>query len=58
MGNVPPGDMARTFNTGIGCIMVVAEEDSERTVSLLKENGFDSYVIGRIARGNKEVKYE
>lgn len=58
MGNVPPGDMARTFNTGIGCIMVVAEEDSERTVFLLKENGFDSYVIGRIARGNKEVKYE
>jgi phosphoribosylformylglycinamidine cyclo-ligase len=58
MGNVPGDDMARTFNMGIGCIMVVPEEVSESALSLLRASGFDSYVIGSIVKGNKEVKYE
>lgn len=58
MGNVPPSDMARTFNMGIGCIMVVPEESSEDAVSLLKEAGFDSYIIGSVVKGKREVKYE
>ncbi len=58
MGNVPERDMARTFNMGVGCIVAVRSEDSEMALSLLKESGFDSYIIGSIVRGNKEVKYE
>lgn len=58
MGNVPERDMMRTFNMGVGCIMAVSPEDSEKALSLLKEGGFDSYIIGSIVRGNKEVKYE
>lgn len=58
MGNVPSLDMARTFNMGIGCIMVIAEKDSENATSLLKGNGFDSYVIGSVIQSKKEVKYE
>ncbi len=58
MGNVPPDDMARTFNMGIGCIVIVPRKHAEISLSLLKESGFDSYIIGNIVRGKKEVTYE
>jgi phosphoribosylformylglycinamidine cyclo-ligase len=58
MGNVPSDDMARTFNMGIGCIIVVPQKDAEISVSLLKESGFDSYEIGSVVHGKKEVRYE
>jgi phosphoribosylformylglycinamidine cyclo-ligase len=58
MGNVPQEDMARTFNMGIGCIMVVPQETAGNAVSLLGEAGFNSYIIGSVVKGKKEVKYE
>ncbi|MCL4474817.1 MAG: phosphoribosylformylglycinamidine cyclo-ligase [Nitrospirae bacterium] len=58
MGNVPSDDMAGTFNMGIGYIVVVSQKDAEISVSLLKESGFDSYVIGNVVQGKKEVRYE
>lgn len=57
-GNVPVNDMKRTFNMGIGCILVVPEKDAGDAVGLLKEAGFDSYVIGTVVKGKKEVRYE
>lgn len=57
-GNVPADDMRKTFNMGIGYIIVVPEEKAEDAVSILKENGFDSDKIGKIVTGNKEVRYE
>ncbi len=58
MGAVPADDMRRTFNMGIGYIMVVPSGEADQTVSFLRESGFDSYVIGRVVKGNKEVIYE
>lgn len=58
MGNVPAQDMARTFNMGVGCIMVVPETSSDNAVSLLRAAGFDSSIIGSVTQGNKEVTYE
>ena len=58
MGNVPVNDMRRTFNMGIGYIFVVPEKDAGDTVGLLKNAGFDSYVIGTVVKGKKEVRYE
>lgn len=57
-GNISVGDMRRTFNMGIGFIMVVQEDMAGDTVSILKDAGFDSYVIGNTVKGNKEVRYE
>lgn len=57
IGNVPRQDMARTFNMGIGCILVVPEEGAENAVSLLKAAGFNSCIIGSVVKGSKEVKY-
>ncbi|HYA31742.1 MAG TPA: phosphoribosylformylglycinamidine cyclo-ligase, partial [Thermodesulfovibrionales bacterium] len=58
MGNVPPQDMARTFNMGVGCIMIVPETSSDNAVALLRAAGFDSSIIGSVTHGNKEVTYE
>lgn len=58
LGNVPEDDMRKTFNMGIGYIMVVPEERAEDAIGILKKTGFDSYIIGKIVSGKKEVRYE
>ncbi|GAB4412333.1 MAG: phosphoribosylformylglycinamidine cyclo-ligase [Thermodesulfovibrionales bacterium] len=58
MGRVPIDDMRRTFNMGIGYIMVVPGDVSGNAVSILNGIGFDSYIIGSIEKGMKEVRYD
>ncbi len=52
LGNVSDKEMFRTFNMGIGMIVICAEEDKES----LKENLAECFEIGKIIEGNKEVK--
>jgi len=54
-GNVLEEEMFRTFNMGIGLILVVDKRDAERTVALLKEKGEVPYVIGEITEGEGKV---
>ncbi len=56
-GGVPDEDMKRTFNMGIGYILVVERKEQEKTLHLLNNNGFDAYSIGRVEKGIKGVKY-
>ncbi|HVE56845.1 MAG TPA: phosphoribosylformylglycinamidine cyclo-ligase [Pyrinomonadaceae bacterium] len=51
LGNVADAEMFRTFNMGIGMIVICAEEDKE----FLKENLGECFEIGRVVEGNKEV---
>jgi phosphoribosylformylglycinamidine cyclo-ligase len=54
-GNVDDAEMARTFNCGIGMIVVVAREDADRAASLLREAGETVFVVGDIrARDGSE----
>jgi phosphoribosylformylglycinamidine cyclo-ligase len=49
-GAVPREDMLRTFNMGVGLILVVAAADADRTIGALRAAGEpDARVIGRIA---------
>ncbi len=54
-GNIPERDMYNTFNMGIGMALIVDNKDVEKTIEILKENGEQAYVIGKIVEGNKEV---
>ena len=45
-GNVSEHDMFNTFNMGVGMSIVVAKEDVEKAISVLKANGEDAYVLG------------
>lgn len=57
-GNISDADMFKTFNMGIGMIVVVAQEDVEKATELLKAAGEDVHRIGRIGFGNKQVVYQ
>ena len=52
LGNVSDHEMFRTFNMGIGMIVVVSEENGEHVKAAIP----DCVQIGSIAAGNKEVK--
>ena len=54
-GNIPERDMFNTFNMGVGMSIVVAKEDAEKAIEVLKANGEDAYVIGEIIAGEDKV---
>jgi phosphoribosylformylglycinamidine cyclo-ligase len=56
-GNVPDEDMKKTFNMGIGYIIIVDEKMKEKTINILKKKGFDAHLIGRIEKGAEGVSY-
>jgi phosphoribosylformylglycinamidine cyclo-ligase len=56
-GNVPANDMKRTFNMGIGFVVIVDDNDKEESVRILKKKGFGAYHIGVIKKGVKGIRY-
>ncbi|CUH96319.1 Phosphoribosylformylglycinamidine cyclo-ligase [Propionispora sp. 2/2-37] len=54
-GQVAWTEMYRTFNMGIGMILVVPEEQADRVQANLTERGEASYRIGRVIPGSREV---
>ena len=54
-GNIPQRDMFNTFNMGVGMSVVVAAEEAELALSVLKEQGEDAYIIGRIEESDEKV---
>ena len=55
VGNIPERDMFNTFNMGVGMSIVVAKEDAEKALEILKENGEDAYVIGKVIKSDEKV---
>ena len=57
-GGVPDADMLRTFNMGVGLIVVAAEKDSGTVLDgLVKGGAPDARAIGRIVGGGEGVRY-
>lgn len=54
-GNIPERDMFNTFNMGVGMSVVVAPEDADRTLEILRAHGEDAYVIGKIIASDEKV---
>ena len=58
-GGIEEEEMFRTFNCGIGLVLVVRKKDAEGTIKTLKDFGESPYLIGRIAsRGRREKDVE
>ena len=51
-GNVTDTEMYRTFNCGVGMVIVVAKEDQAKTLSTFTEVGESPWVIGHIQQNN------
>ena len=50
-GNIEPGEMARTFNCGIGMVLAVQPELASEVVAELEQAGEDVVHVGEIADG-------
>jgi phosphoribosylformylglycinamidine cyclo-ligase len=57
LGNVAEDEMMRTFNMGIGMVLVVPANRFKRVQSLVEKCGEKSYLIGRIVKGERKVLY-
>ncbi len=54
-GNIDERDMFNTFNMGVGMSVVVAKEDEDQALGILKANGENAYTVGRIVKSETKV---
>ena len=54
-GGITERDMFNTFNMGVGMSIVVAKEDADKALEILKANGEDAYIIGEIVSSDEKV---
>jgi phosphoribosylformylglycinamidine cyclo-ligase len=57
LGNVAQDEMLRTFNMGIGLIVVVPAEKVKKAKAVLNRANERHCIIGRIVRGERKVTY-
>lgn len=58
-GRVPEEDMLRTFNMGIGLVLLIRNEDTEKAMDALKNYGEEAIVIGEaVGSGTGKVLFK
>jgi phosphoribosylformylglycinamidine cyclo-ligase len=57
LGNVDQDEMLRTFNMGIGMIVVVPAEKVKKAKAILNRANERHCIIGRVVRGERKVSY-
>jgi len=57
LGNVPQQEMLRTFNMGLGLLLVVPSKKFKKAQSVLEKLGEKAYTVGRIVKGDRKVMY-
>ena len=55
IGSVSEAEMYRTFNMGVGMVVVTSAADQAAVESHLQQQGAAVYQIGRVTKGNQEV---
>ena len=58
LGNVSQEEMLRTFNMGIGMILIVPAKKFKKAQTILERCGEKGYTIGRIVKGERKVAYQ
>ena len=57
LGNVPQDEMLRTFNMGLGMLLVVPSKKFKKAQTLLERAGEKAFTVGRIVKGDRKVMY-
>ena len=57
LGNVERDEMLRTFNMGLGMLLVINAKKFKKTQTLLERAGEKYYNVGRIVKGERKVMY-
>ncbi len=53
LGNIPEEEMFRTFNMGVGMVLIVSRDEADRVLEILSKEGF---LLGEVRRGDERVK--
>lgn len=56
-GGVETPEMLRTFNMGIGFIVVLPEDDASKALHILNQGGEAAFVIGQVVPSERKVEY-
>lgn len=56
-GSVPEEDMRRTFNLGIGMVLVLPQEQAGRAATLLAARGETPHALGDLVAGDRGVEF-
>jgi phosphoribosylformylglycinamidine cyclo-ligase len=57
LGNVPRDEMLRTFNMGLGMLLVIPSQKFKKAQSVLERAGEKAHTVGRIVKGDRKVMY-
>jgi len=57
LGNVPQDEMLRTFNMGLGMLLVIPLAKFKKAQTVLERVGEKAYTVGRIVKGERRVIY-
>jgi phosphoribosylformylglycinamidine cyclo-ligase len=57
LGNVPQDEMMRTFNMGVGMVLVVPSKKFKKVQTIVDRSGEKCYTIGRVVKGDRKVMY-
>jgi phosphoribosylformylglycinamidine cyclo-ligase len=57
LGNVPQDEMMRTFNMGVGMVLVVPSKKFKKVQTIVDRAGEKCYTIGRVVKGDRKVMY-
>jgi phosphoribosylformylglycinamidine cyclo-ligase len=57
LGNLPPDEMLRTFNMGVGMVLVVPRRHRPAVERFLRRRRAAYYHIGEVVRGRRAVRY-
>jgi phosphoribosylformylglycinamidine cyclo-ligase len=58
LGNVEQDEMLRTFNMGLGMLLVVPSDKFKKVQMVLDKAGEKPFTVGRIVKGERKVTYD
>ncbi len=56
-GRIEEKEMFRTFNMGVGMVLIVASRNAQQALALLEKTGQKAWIIGEVIQGRKEVLF-
>jgi len=57
LGNVAQDEMLRTFNMGLGMLLVVPSAKFKKAQTVIERSGEKAFTVGRIVKGERKVIY-
>ena len=57
-GDIAEQEMFRTFNMGIGMVLIASKNETDSIIDGLKKSGEDVCIIGEVAKSDKKVIYK